>query len=150
VALRDEEQKFASSEAASRALPGATGFDWFAAAVSFKATLLEGLEVVFIVLALGAKGDSALRAAALGAAVALAAVIAAGFAVRKPLSRVPENTLKFVVGGMLCSFGTFWAGEGLGVEWPGGDLSIPLLLAMTFLLSALAVRSLKSAGQVPA
>ena len=131
VALRDEEAKFVGRRGLGRALPEARGFDWAAAAVSFKATLLEGLEVVFIVLALGAKGSDALvAAAAIGAGVAAAVVIVAGFAVRKPLSRVPENTLKFFVGGMLCSFGMFWAGEGLGVEWPGGDAALPVLLGV--------------------
>ena len=150
VALRDENEKFASGEAKASALPRATGFDWLGAAVSFKATLLEGLEVVFIVLALGAKGDSALQSAALGAALALLVVIVTGVAVRQPLSRVPENTLKFFVGGMLCSFGTFWAGEGLGVDWPGADLSILGLLVMTFGLSAIAVRALRTQAAVPA
>jgi uncharacterized membrane protein len=143
VALRDEEQKFAAGEASALSLPAARGFDWAAAAVSFKATLLEGLEVVFIVLALGAKGSDALAAAAVGAGVAAAVVIAAGFAVRKPLARVPENTLKFFVGGMLCSFGMFWAGEGLGVEWPGGDVALPVLLLTTFGLAFAMVRSLR-------
>jgi uncharacterized membrane protein len=143
VALRDEEQKFVAGEESARALPTATGFDWAAAAISFKATGLEGLEVVFIVLALGAKGSDALTAAAVGAGVAAAVVVGAGFAVRKPLSRVPENTLKFFVGCMLCSFGMFWAGEGLGVHWAGGDAALPLLLATTFGLAAVMVRALR-------
>ena len=147
VALRDEEQKFAAGEASARSLPSARGFDWAGAAVSFKATGLEGLEVVFIVLALGAKGSDALTAAAFGAALAAAVVVGTGFAVRKPLSRVPENTLKFFVGGMLCSFGMFWAGEGLGVDWPGGDVALPVLLAVTFGLSALMVRALRTSDR---
>lgn len=152
VALRDEEQKFVAGEASALSLPTARGFDWAAAAVSFKATLLEGLEVVFIVLALGAKGSDELAAAAVGAGLAAAVVIGAGFAVRKPLARVPENTLKFFVGGMLCSFGMFWAGEGLGVEWPGGDVALPVLLALTFGLSAVMVNTLRrsSSTTVPA
>lgn len=150
VALRDEEQKFAAGEASARSLPQVSGFDWAAGLISFKATLLEGLEVVFIVLALGAKGSDALTAAAIGAAAAMVVVISAGIAVRKPLARVPENTLKFFVGGMLCSFGMFWAGEGLGVDWPGADASIPVLLAITFGLSALMVRALRVDRTVPA
>ncbi|MCU1586972.1 MAG: hypothetical protein JWN31_465 [Frankiales bacterium] len=149
VALRDEEQKFVAGEASARSLPTPKGFDWAAAAISFKATGLEGLEVVFIVLALGAKGSNALLAAAVGAGVAGVLVIVAGFAVRKPLSRVPENTLKFFVGCMLCSFGMFWAGEGLGVHWPGGDAALPVLLASTFALAAVMVRALRR-EQVPA
>ena len=142
--LRDEEEKFRSAEGKARLLPQASGFDLAGAAVSFKATLLEGLEVVFIVLALGAKGSHALAAASLGAALAFVVVAGVGVAVRHPLSRVPENTLKFLVGGMLCSFGTFWAGEGLGVNWPGGDASILILLALTAALSAVAVRMLRT------
>jgi uncharacterized membrane protein len=142
--MRDETEKFASSERAARLLPRAAGFDWAGAAVSFKATLLEGLEVVFIVLALGAKGSHQLVAASVGAGAALVVVIAVGTAVRQPLSRVPENTLKFVVGGMLTSFGLFWAGEGFGVSWPGSDASIPVLLALTAAFSALAVRWLRA------
>ena len=141
--LRDEEEKFRSAEGKARLLPQTSGFDVAGAAVSFKATLLEGLEVVFIVLALGAKGSHALVAASLGAALAFVIVVGLGVTVRQPLSRVPENTLKFLVGGMLCSFGTFWAGEGLGVKWPGGDVSIPVLLALTAALSAVAVRTLR-------
>lgn len=143
VALRDEQLKFAAGEESARTLPAARGFDWAAAAVSFKATGLEGLEVVFIVLALGAKGQDALTAAAVGAAAAGLVVVAAGFAVRRPLARVPENTLKFFVGGMLCSFGMFWAGEGLGVHWPAGDAALPVLLAVTFGLSAVTVPALR-------
>jgi uncharacterized membrane protein len=145
--LRDEREKYANSEAKFRLLPRVAGFDWAATAVSFKATMLEGLEVVFIVLALGAKGGRALEAAALGAVLALMAVVAVGFAVRAPLSRVPENTLKFVVGGMLCSFGTFWAGEGLGVAWPAGDVSILVLLAATAIASGLAIKALRAANR---
>jgi Ca2+/H+ antiporter, TMEM165/GDT1 family len=143
LAQRDEEEKYRSSERKILLLPQGSGFDWAGAAVSFKATLLEGLEVLFIVLALGAKGGHALASASLGAALAFVAVVAVGAAVRHPLSRVPENTLKFLVGGMLCSFGTFWAGEGLGVDWPGGDVSIVVLLALTAGLSAAAVRVLR-------
>jgi uncharacterized membrane protein len=143
IPMRDEDEQFTQKQAAFRLLPRHTGFDTAGAAVSFKATLLEGLEVVFIVLALGAKGGRALEAASLGALVALLVVIGLGFALRHPLSRVPENTLKFVVGGMLCTFGTFWAGEGFGVRWPGEDLSLLALLGGTALLSLLAVRVLR-------
>jgi uncharacterized membrane protein len=143
LAMRDEQEKFRKSEARVRLLPREGRFDWAGAAVSFKATLLEGLEVVFIVLALGAKGGRALTAASLGAGLAFVVVCGVGAAVRHPLSRVPENTLKFLVGGMLCSFGTFWSGEGLGVKWPGGDASLPILLVTTAALSAIAVRQLR-------
>ena len=88
--------------------------------ISFKSTLLEGLEVAFIVITLGAnQGATAIAAA--GAVVALVVVVIIGALVRHPLSRVPENTLKFAVGVMLTSFGTFWAGEGVGIDWPGAE-----------------------------
>jgi uncharacterized membrane protein len=110
--------------------------DRLAALASFKAVLLEGLEVVFIVLAVGA-GHGLLGAASLGAIAACGLIVAIGWAVRRPLAKVPENTLKFAVGTLLCAFGVFWTGEGLGVPWPGADLAI-LGIAALFLLAALA------------
>ena len=97
--------------------------DWIAGLAAFKAVLLEGLEVVFIVIAVGA-GRGLLWPAALGALGACVTVLLIGAMVHKPLSRVPENTLKFCVGVMLSSFGVFWTGEGLGIEWPGHDLML--------------------------
>ncbi|MDE2127413.1 MAG: TMEM165/GDT1 family protein [Armatimonadetes bacterium] len=97
--------------------------DMVAVATTFKAVTLEGLEVVFIVIATGAAAGL-LVPAACGAAAAGVMVIAAGVAVHKPLSRVPENTLKFAVGIILSSFGVFWIGEGRGFQWPGGDASL--------------------------
>jgi uncharacterized membrane protein len=110
--------------------------DRIAALASFKAVLLEGLEVVFIVLAVGA-GHGLLGAASLGATAACVLIIAIGWAVRRPLARLPENTVKFAVGTLLSAFGVFWTGEGLGVPWPGADLAI-LGIAALFLLAALA------------
>jgi uncharacterized membrane protein len=110
--------------------------DRIAALTSFKAVLLEGLEVVFIVLAVGA-GRGLLGAASLGAMAACVLVMAVGWAARRPLARVPENTLKFAVGILLSSFGVFWTGEGLGVPWPGADFAI-LGIAALFLLVGLA------------
>ena len=101
-----------------------------------KAVLLEGLEVVFIVIAVGA-GRGLLWPAAGGALAACAIVLAAGAALRRPLSRVPENTLKFGVGVMLSAFGVFWTGEGLGIRWPGQDLAL-LVLVLLFLAAGLA------------
>jgi Ca2+/H+ antiporter, TMEM165/GDT1 family len=95
----------------------ATGIDGVSFAVSFKGVLLEGLEVAFIVITFGSSAG-ALGASAVGAVVACLAVAAVGVIVHRPLSRVPENGLKYVVGIMLISFGTFWAGEGIGIEWP--------------------------------
>ena len=114
--------------------------DWIAGLAAFKAVLLEGLEVVFIVIAVGA-GRGLLWPAAGGAFAACIAVLVAGIVIHQPLSRVPENTLKFGVGVMLSSFGVFWTGEGLGVEWPGADLAL-LVLVVAFLVTGIATASL--------
>jgi uncharacterized membrane protein len=103
--------------------------DWLAALASFKAVLLEGLEVVFIVIAVSA-GRGLLVPASAGALAACLMVAGFGFAVHRPLARVPENTLKFAVGVMLSAFGVFWTGEGLGVAWPGADLAIVAFVAL--------------------
>jgi uncharacterized membrane protein len=105
----------------------ATGLDGVSFAVSFKGVLLEGLEVAFIVITFGTSAGR-LGEATLGAVVAIALVIAVGVFVHRPLSRVPENGLKFAVGLMLITFGTFWAGEGIGVDWPAGDVTVLILL----------------------
>ncbi len=102
----------------------ATGFT-----VAFKGVFLEGMEVVLIVITLGASsGHLALAAAA--AAVAAVVVLIVGLVVARQLSEVPENSMKFAVGVMLTSFGVFWVGEGAGVRWPGGDLAILLLVGV--------------------
>ena len=107
---------------------------------ALKAVLLEGLEVVFIVIAVGA-GRGLLIPAAFGALAACALVLAAGIIIHRPLSRVPENTLKFGVGVMLSAFGVFWTGEGLGIAWPGQDLAL-FLFAALFLAAGLTGASL--------
>jgi uncharacterized membrane protein len=104
-----------------------TGLDGVAYLVAFKGVLLEGLEVAFIVITFGTNSGQ-LGPAALGAALAVLLVVAVGIVVHKPLSRVPENGLKYAVGVMLITFGTFWAGEGVGIEWPTGDATLILLL----------------------
>jgi uncharacterized membrane protein len=109
--------------------------NWVAGLASFKAVVLEGLEVVFIVIAVGA-GRGLLGAASLGALAACLVVVVIGFLVHRPLAQVPENTLKFAVGVMLSAFGVFWTGEGLGVPWPGEDFAIPAFAAL-FLMVAL-------------
>jgi Ca2+/H+ antiporter, TMEM165/GDT1 family len=143
-ALHDEEEAFQrESEAAAQA--GADrrlGLDWVAFAVSFKAVLLEGVEVVFIVITFGANADSVPLAAA-GAAAACAVVVSAGAMLRHPLSRVPENTIKFTVGLLLTTFGTFWLVEGLGGDWPGDDLALPGLLALWLAASRVAIAALR-------
>jgi uncharacterized membrane protein len=110
--------------------------DWVAGIAAYKAVVLEGLEVVFIVIAVGA-GHGLIVPASAGALAACALVIGIGVAVHRPLASVPENTLKFAVGVMLSAFGIFWLGEGLGVPWPGEDMAIPGI-AILFLLVALA------------
>ena len=141
-AQHDEEAAFATEVAAARAegrTPG--GVDRYAFVISFKSTVLEGLEVAFIVITLGVNQGATWLAAA-GAVVALVVVVTVGALVRRPLSRVPENTLKFVVGVMLTSFGTFWAGEGVGIDWPGAEASLVALVGLTMTWSLLFTRLL--------
>lgn len=106
--------------------------DWIAGITAFKAILLEGIEVIFTVIAIGA-GHGTILPASLGALAACVLVLTVGLILRKPLSRVPENALKFAVGVLLAAFGVFWTGEGLGVEWPGHDFAI-LVFAAVFLV----------------
>jgi uncharacterized membrane protein len=143
VALHDEELMYQREVAELRAL-GQTpnrwdnvGF-WF----SYKAVLLEGLEVAFIVIALGAQGGAALQASVIGAAAAFVLTMVAGAFLHKPLTFVPENWMKFVVGAMLTTFGIFWGTSGLGIEWPLGDLSLLLVLAGVLVVSWASVRML--------
>jgi uncharacterized membrane protein len=144
-ALHDEDAIYASEVAAARAAghaPGRRDIDPYAFTISFKGVLLEGLEVAFIAVTLGSnQHDVPLAAAAALSAVAVVTVAAA--IARAPLSRVPENTIKFVVGVLLTSFGTFWAGEGAHVEWPGGDAALPALIAAYALLGIALVRLLR-------
>ena len=111
--------------------------DGFAFAVAFKGVMLEGFEVVLIVISLGSSSHK-LGLAAVAAATAAVVVAGVGALAARQLSEVPENTLKTVVGTMLISFGTFWIGEGAGVSWPGSDLTLPVLIAF-FALSAAAL-----------
>lgn len=137
IALHDEDKIFADEQASliAETKTKKTSQDWIAGLAAFKAVLLEGLEVVFIVIAVGS-GHNMLLPAAVGALAACFAVLIVGILVHKPLSRVPENTLKFCVGVMLSAFGVFWTGEGLGIPWPGQDL-ILLLFAAIFLAAGL-------------
>ena len=143
--LRDEQRAFASTTATLR-MPTATTsrrrWDRVALIASFKAVLLEGVEVVFIVLAAGAASQTILPAS-LGAVGATLVVTLAALALRRPLARVPENTLKFTVAVLLASFGTFWVVEGLGIPWPGGDLAILGLAAAYFAGSLVMVEVLR-------
>jgi uncharacterized membrane protein len=143
-ALHDEAAAFERERAAALA-QGTTrraGLDWYAFTLSFKGVLLEGLEVAFIVITFGAAAHQVGLAAA-GAAAALVLVLAVGAVVHQPLSRVPENTLKFAVGLLLSSFGTFWAAEGAGVSWPGEDGAILGILAVYLVMSWVFVTALQ-------
>jgi len=145
VALHDEEEIYRREVAELRAQGRSrTEWDWVGMIVAYKATLLEGIEVAFIVIAFGAKGVAALNAAIVGALAAGVIVIALAAALRSPLTAVPENWMKFGVGAMLSSFGVFWFGEGIGAHWPGDAASIPIILAAFLAASWLSVRSLKS------
>lgn len=115
------------------------GVDWISFTLAFKGVLLEGLEVAFIVVTFGAAGGM-LGVAAVGAGSAGALVLLAGVFLRRPLAGVPENTLKFGVGVMLTTFGTFWGGEGVGVQWPVGDATLLVLLGTYLATSLVAVR----------
>jgi uncharacterized membrane protein len=142
-ALHDEDQAYrrqVHDAMAARDMPAA-GMDWYSFAVSFKGVFLEGVEVVFIVLTFGSAHGN-LPLAIGSAAAAIAAVSGAGFLVHEPLTRVPENAMKFAVGLMLTTFGIFWAGEGIGVEWPGSDAAILAILAFMTIFSLLHVRTL--------
>jgi uncharacterized membrane protein len=108
--------------------------DWYAFTLSFKGVLLEGLEVVFIVITFG-DNQRNLGAAVIGAAAAVVAITLTGIAVRAPLARLPENGMKFAVGIMLTSFGLFWGSEGAGVSWPGHDAALLGLVPVVALVS---------------
>jgi len=155
-ALHDEEKIFLEEVEAAQKAAKVSHFvvsDWYAFTLSFKGVLLEGLEVVFIVVTFGIiqKGSNpqAFSLAIWAAIFAVVAVTIAGFAIHKPLSRVPENTMKFIVGTLLTSFGIFWGAEGAGAEWPHKDLSllaiIPFVILLSFgLIELLKVRKAKN------
>ncbi len=156
-ALHDEEETFREETEAGRSAASETraGLDWYGFVVSFKGVLLEGAEVIFIVITFGLNAHSmpvAVAAACVGGAI----VLVAGIVLSKPLSRVPENTIKYVVGLLLSTFGTFWAVEGLGVfkpgssapvEWPGGEAMLIAVLAAWFVFSRIAIRVLSPHGE---
>ncbi len=149
-AMRDEAKEFAAeTDAARTAAAARPGFDAYAFTIAFKGVLLEGLEVAFIVLTFGASQHD-IGLAAVAAAVAVAVVTAAGVAVRAPLARVPENTMKFSVGVMLTSFGIFWGAEGAGASWPGGDAALLAIVPGVLLASLGLVQWLRRAAMTPA
>jgi len=155
-ALHDEEKIYRDEVEAAQKVAKVSRLavsDWYAFTLSFKGVLLEGLEVVFIVVTFGIiqKGSNpqAFSLAIWAASIAVVLVAIAGFAIHKPLSKVPENTMKFVVGTLLTSFGIFWGAEGAGAEWPHKDLSllaiIPFVLLVSFgLIELLKIRKAKN------
>ena len=150
-ALHDEAQIYLDEIAAARtAAAEKKGVvdDWYAFTLSFKGVVLEGLEVVFIALTFGSNQHD-LPLAAVAAIAAIVTVAAAGIAVRAPLARVPENTMKFVVGVMLTSFGMFWGAEGAGAKWPGGDAALLALVPAVAAFSLVLASVLKRSAPVP-
>ena len=143
-AYREEQEQATAAGDEQRA-----GLDWYSFTVAFKGVLLEGLEVVFIVIAFGT-GQGRFGPAIGGAVVALVVTLVAGVLARGPLSRVPENTIKFVVGLLLTTFGCFWAAEGAGVDWPGNELSLLGVLAFFGAVSFVLVQALRRLRAEPA
>lgn len=151
-ARHDEREAYERERAAARAAGGAgrapSRLDGYSFAIAFKGVLLEGLEVVFIVLTFGAnQHDVGLAAAA--AAAAVLAVTGAGVVVHAPLARVPENAMKFAVGVMLTSFGIFWGAEGAGAHWPGSDAALLAILPATLAVALGLVAALRRRRAVP-
>lgn len=144
IALHDEQEAFRELEAE---IAGAT--DWVGFLISFKGVLLEGLEVAFIVFAVGSSTRN-LPLAAAGGLAAVIVVVAAGAALRKPLSRVPENQMKYAVGVLLSSLGTFWAGEGMGVRWPFDFVAILGIAVFYIVLAQVAVALIRGRTAAPA
>ncbi len=140
IPLHDEGAIFASeTRSLGESVPTTnSGWDPAATTAAFKIVMLEGIEVVFIVVAIGATSGQ-LFPASIGAAAALGVVILLGLALHRPLTLIPENALKFAVGVLLCAFGTFWAGEGIGIKWPFEDWSILLLIVGFLVVAGLAV-----------
>ena len=149
-ALHDEASAYlrevTAAQSAGAAVKRGAVSDWYAFTLAFKGVLLEGLEVVFIVLTFGANQKN-VGAAVIGAACAVAVVAGVGVAVRAPLAKVPENAMKFCVGIMLTSFGTFWGAEGCGVRWPGNDVSLLVLVPVVTVVSLGYVAWLRSVAK---
>ena len=142
IALHDEGKAFATETESLKRQSSDRRADFMAGMAAFKAVLLEGVEVVFIVLATGA-GQGMIVYASLGALIACVLVILIGLLLHKPLTAVPENSLKFVVGLLLSTFGIFWVGEGLGAQWPGADLSLLPIFAVLAVFAFAGVNRLR-------
>src|SRR4051812_30906321 len=139
----------AEREALSEGAPPAEGrFDWPGFVISFKGVLLEGIEVILIVTVLAAR-PGGLAPALVGSAAAVVLVLGLGFVLHRPLRRLPESELKYVVGLVLTTFGTFFCAEGLGVDWPLGDGALVVVLGVWVVASQVAVRVLAASGGRP-
>jgi uncharacterized membrane protein len=156
--IHDEEKIFKEQEAAAKAAGATHGsFDMFSFMVSLKGTFLEGMEVVFIVITFGLNAHN-VPVAVYGAVAAVVVVLVIAVLARRPLSMIPENDMKYGVGLLLASFGTFWAIEGLGlfrtgrdsVKWPGNDLSIIALIVVWFLITRIFIAALRRPVEAPA
>jgi uncharacterized membrane protein len=143
VPMSDENVRFSTTVSGARISERLAGVDWVGFAVAFKGVFLEGLEVAFIVFAVGASTGN-LGGATIGGLAAIVVVTALGVVLRRPLTRVPENTVKHVVGLLLASLGTFWAGEGFGVQWPLDVVSILALLALFVAADWLAITLIRA------
>ena len=153
TALHDEGAIFSreTEEARGALREERAGLDWYSFTLAFKGVFLEGLEVAFIVVTFGSTQGS-IPLAAVGAGAAVVLVGGVGALVRTPLTRVPENTMKFAVGAMLTSFGTFWGAEGAGVPWPGGDAALLGVLGFVLATSLALVgllRRMRAGSAVP-
>jgi uncharacterized membrane protein len=148
-ALHDEAAVFATEleRARQAAREERAGLDWYSFTISFKGVFLEGLEVAFIVITFGSRRGG-VPIAASAAALALLVVVVSGVLVRAPLSRVPENTMKFAVGTMLTTFGVFWSAEGAGASWPGGEAALLVILGAVLFASLGFVRLLRRRAAV--
>ena len=143
IPLRDEAAAFERVRRRAGSDPAAGGWHGGAIATTFQATAVEGLEVVFIVLAVGSGGTGLWYPAVAGAGLALVMVALIGAALHRPITRVPENTLKQLAGALLCGFGAFWTGEGAGLAWPGGEFAMPVMAAACLLASMAAARIMR-------
>lgn len=141
IALRDEEAAYSRQSVRLLAVrSGPDGRHQTGLFPAFQITMVEGIEVVFIVVAVGAANRGFLLPASLGALMALLLVCVLGLILHRPIARIPENALKFTVGVLTCAFGVFWLGEGIGVDWPGEDWSVLALSAATLAGALLLVR----------
>ncbi len=140
--MHDEDAIFDSTRVAAIDAPRGASFDGYSFSIAFKGVFLEGLEIVFIVVSFGAT-QHRLAISALVASLTVVAVAAVGVLIHRPLSRVPENTMKFIVGILLTSFGMFWSAEGAGIAWPGGESAILVLIALMAGTGVLLSRALR-------